>query len=1012
MRVASVVALSVFASLLAGCEDGPNQTYSPVAPGAAFNSGTGSTHDPVTATTNATFGGRSRNEICDGPAKVKRWAAMLAEPVTPPRKFAGLDMAKDDSWIGLTVEDAELLNCQADSGGDGVSFWGDNGEVEFDYDLGTHIVNFMALNRGYTGMVSGPTTPGIFKSRTGGKFGDNHVYTMQIGQQTTKDGKPFQIDWNDPTKINGEITELQDALLYSLNPLGAPDDVDCVTSGGCLLSIAGNGGHPVWGVRAINFYWQAASATAPPPVPSKLETIYTFYVKTEPYSNNPMELKIDAAGPTAGGNVGPRDPTTGIRTLPFCDIRMGMLWSEFLTNCINVSGNPVDDKTNLNKMFGGRTHSLEDFAFNIVGVNQNFTKVQGPFDIIHDLDVPTDADIASDFYVDVRAKGQIANDVNDGIQWANIKNPDGTLKYPVKKFPLDLHGTGAYYAEFARLVQDDINAQLAAAAKPGGHALGDPACSGATPAAGCTGMEFLMYPGLAPAGTPPALAQLYAGMPKAGYAAALSTYDRSYLKPGDPKIMFLPNFPDTAEAAVGSPFDTTFAQVTRTLGGGDLFALPPDVRDRRYFFRFWAIALVKYLKAYGVSLTLPVGNPGIGHPTPAQVHATTYDSQALFFDSIPGQDKIEYVERAFMGTTHKPLDFEYGTDVLTSNQKFTNFYLKLEREEAAMYAVMATNKAADLGAQNNLQVTNLFGSPVLANYGFSSYACAVTTAPPPFPAGPCTTDASCGPAPYGFVCKDPNAVGAPPPLKPKFCTDPVCGGVYAPTDTAGANLLDGNGQPILTAYPGAFSTTPFTIGASPLKLLDIRLFDLAAKVELPNQADPYDNTSTATPYQVLVPWTGVRPGIGFPIPISGTRDRWISTDQLDFSGITTTILVDYLTAPNADGSECHPTAAKPCSVKILAAETQDFLGDVFMCAAPNGDLLNVGMYTSAGYILDWLKNHPGVSDPANCSIITRYSPFNNYPDFITSLTNGVKVNISQGSGFGRVIDVTLYDPTL
>ncbi|MEO6575593.1 MAG: hypothetical protein ABIP89_17215, partial [Polyangiaceae bacterium] len=282
--------------------------------------------------------------------------------------------------------------------------------------------------------------------------------------------------------------------------------------------------------------------------------------------------------------------------------------------------------------------------------------------------------------------------------------------------------------------------------------------------------------------------------------------------------------------------------------------------------------------------------------------------------------------------------------------------------------------------------SNLFGNPILFN-GFYSYWCATHIA----------TDPDTGP-------------GSPHD----------CGGLYAPTNAAGVILKDGNGAPLLTAYPGAITSTPFSIGSTSLKLLDLRLFDLTAKVELPNQLNPYDSTpaATTTPYQALVPWTGVRPGVGFPIPISGTRDRWISTDQLDFSGITTTILVDYLPQPNADGSVCVASATNPCDIKILAAETQDFLGDVFLCSAPNPaniavtDYLNVGMYTSAGYILDWLKNHPGAADPAKCSIITRYSPFNNYPDFITSLTNGVKVNISQGSGFGRVVDVTIFDPTL
>ena len=45
-------------------------------------------------------------------------------------------------------------------------------------------------------------------------------------------------------------------------------------------------------------------------------------------------------------------------------------------------------------------------------------------------------------------------------------------------------------------------------------------------------------------------------------------------------------------------------------------------------------------------------------------------------------------------------------------------------------------------------------------------------------------------------------------------------------------------------------------------------------------------------------------------------------------------------------------------------------------------------------------------------MIIRYSPYNNYVDYITSKTYGVKLAINQGAGLGRVIDATLYDSTL
>jgi hypothetical protein len=66
------------------------------------------------------------------------------------------------------------------------------------------------------------------------------------------------------------------------------------------------------------------------------------------------------------------------------------------------------------------------------------------------------------------------------------------------------------------------------------------------------------------------------------------------------------------------------------------------------------------------------------------------------------------------------------------------------------------------------------------------------------------------------------------------------------------------------------------------------------------------------------------------------------------------------------------------------------------------------MYTSVDDITAWLQAHPTAQD--NCSIIIRYSPYNNYPDYITSLTNGVRLGIDQGAGKGRVTDVTVFTP--
>jgi hypothetical protein len=140
----------------------------------------------------------------------------------------------------------------------------------------------------------------------------------------------------------------------------------------------------------------------------------------------------------------------------------------------------------------------------------------------------------------------------------------------------------------------------------------------------------------------------------------------------------------------------------------------------------------------------------------------------------------------------------------------------------------------------------------------------------------------------------------------------------------------------------------------------------------------------------------------------------VKTAQLDFTGQVITPVLDFLPVV-----QTSPMGATTTQVRILAVETQDFLGDVFLCYDPvtaanrqgtgaPGDILAAHMYTSASTILDWIAAHPGSQDA--CGLIVRYSPFDNYPDYIQSTVNGVRLNIEQGAGYGRVSDVTIFAP--
>ena len=939
-----------FATLLGACEDGPNDPYKPS--NAQNNGANGTYSDTTTASLDASFPGRSAQQICSDDERAARWAVMVNEPIIPPRVYAGIDMAKDDTWEGITIEEAEHINCQATNLGEGGSCWGNNCEVDFFYDVTTHIVEQMELNLGYQGLMK-------FTSRDGA-----HHYEMGIGK-ITKDNSPFLIHFQDPGGQGAlDVTELMDAALATFSPTSAPLTGSCADSGQCLYLPDAGDGTGIIGFRPISVYFIVPDPlNLPPAIASKPKTIYNFYTKLEPYSSAPLTLKIDAEGPVAEMMVGPAANID-------CRITLGLTWSDFLANCINVAGNATDNTTNYNKLIGGRLHDLTHWVFStgqwggIAGVNINYSSSSNdPNFYIGDHDLPQPADTATSFIFDVRASSQVSNDI------------DGSGN-------LDFHGTSRVVLEYLRTAQATINSML----PPGmpRHELGDPDCFGpdSAKADGCTGLEGYIIPG-SPVGlgatpgeqtlfdwsgghTPTDIAD-----PSHTGGDVNSPYAQSFLIPGDPAAYICDdpiNRTGCVPANAGIPaplWDTAFRKVREVLGHGDLYSLPVDVQDRRFFFKMYTIALARYMRAAGETTM------------PANIHDEPLDMESLFFDVSDGLqfDKLEYVDRSVISPTHPfPIDFEYGSDVKQANQRYTNFYGRLDREEAAMYAVMAEDKTAVPGSQNNLQVTNLAGTKIL---------------PLLYPGG---IDHRASDAPIsGWRCAwDKTAIDN---------NDIDCSGNAPPMADADRN---GNAYGRLKMYRGAWEPGVFAIGSDAIIINEEDLGSLSAKITIPNFVNPYDQTSDATPYEFRVDYTPPRPDTGLAVPINGQRDLWVTAGQFYFEGVTTTITVDWRYEMGADGM---------LHAKIIALETQDFLGEAFMCVDnATGDILGVHMYDSGQSIVQWLDSHPGSRD--DCGIIVRNSPFNNYPDFITSSVYGVKVNMSEGGGFGRVTDVTLYDPTI
>ena len=972
MRKSMFLLFGLGAFALTACEDGPYQTYSPAAPGAGDrwnDSKLPGANDPSSQGFNADFGGGSKQELCTGPEKAKRWSKMINEQLFPPRKAGGLDFAGSDAWEGLTFEKAEQTLCQGDAqGSDDNSYfssWGDAGEVLVGYSQVTHKIDFVQINQGYKGKIK-------FESRPGSPFSADgiHKYEVGVSSQIQKDGQKFQWDWAtapSPGQLSARIkqaTELYDALMYTFGPELQSETTDCKAAGKCLLITDTNGGG-IFGARGVGFYIHLPSVTKGPELSSTPDYLYSFIVKLLPFSTGIMHLKLDAEGPTVEAlQLGDKSPKAN------CKVKIGYKYKDFLDSCINVLQDPAANQLNLNKWLGGHAHTDESYVFNVVGVNFNFTPAAGAFpdkDIIHDDWVPGDDDTATEYILDVRANGALKNEL--------VYDP--ATQAPAIPTKPDNHGSAAIYREFVRNAQDQINAMLPAAKR---HPLADPACllpdandDGVpdvdpyswAPADGCTGLEGMMIPG-DPAWTAnPALKKLSLPFASArGYG-----YSTTALRPGDPQIVYCAD-PGTWSfcggvdpvGSTGSVWDTSWRRLLKILGRGDLYSLPPETRDRRFFWKIWSLAYVKYLRAATLA---PID---LSAPQFTQFEA---DPDNLFFDAPGGgAERFEYIDRRFVSEGNPPFNVEYHAQIQSGNQQYVNYKKRFERGEKTIYRAMSTNKSAPLGVEENWFFSNIVGSVVLKN----SFSAASETKDALF----CATN-------LDTECTDVDPTNQPP------------------KDKAGAIRKDSKGRPLLQRYPGAFGETAFTLGTSHIKIEETLQNLQNAWVSVPSFANPYaanDSTQQPTMLQVLTNWKPKQPQEGFPIPVNGTRSRFYSATSLDFTGESTTFNFDY-----------EDDLAKPGYAKLLAAETFDFLGDVFLCKDPiSGDLLSVKMYDSMADILDWIQTHPNSQD--NCGIIIQYSPFNNYPDYVAALPVGMLLKVNSGSGFGRVGHVETFVPGL
>jgi hypothetical protein len=1098
--------------------------------------------------------------------------------------FAGMDVDGPD-WGGIDIEGAEALLCSSiplGGSSDGLTpteevAFGESQEVLFEYVPATHVVGQIILSLGYTGAAdfwsdpkskldppgNGGGAPSHIPGFTDTAHLSNH-YHIVIGQEIQKNGAPFQLEWTDP-KIESLMDIFNAQMFYYGSAqglyVGGDNPQPCSVDGSCLFyppaDAPSNNQLCIFGIRPLLVYWETQCATQLQPGVSTVTQMYYDFGKVMPFSHMAQNLAISNIGPTthARGNPITTDP-------PKCNQYLGLDFATFLQNCgptVNNIESPIKANAASDvffaKLTGGHTHNVQSIFFNVVGINMSWddesATVVGPGaqGVVGDnylpctgsASNPTNApgggvescpgnpDLATDWEFDVRTD-------------ASSDNDNGALQGGVAQ-----RGTGLVQREWATLVQADMNAILSQTPVPGvnrtlyTHQIGDPACRVPplqAQALGCTGFE-----GYAIAGAPDTVDNCAAAGPgicdnfaAGSYASLLyGGYANSSLAPGDPESYFCQDpslaSSDLGNCVAGAVWTNALTAVTNVAGGGNSNTLPWQLKDRRYFFRWWGISMIKYYLAYGANQAA-FGTGGVAF---VDVDAQPLDMTSLFFDNNFGAsfDTDEYIVRGnalpggtsiqqktpitatsngatitvpatvaggqLLGPAALPMDYTYGSDTIAANQRYTNWYKRMDREEAGMFKAMLVNKSDLLGSENDVNITNLAGSPLLAaNYG--SYECATqwpnVTIPgagvsgswPSICVYACPTLATIpGVCPYppgvgvsgtGIPDGDQNGTPAFPDLTPPTTqVNALAGGLVAPLPRLGAypgvwggtgafcvgsgDGIEGDSYSTANnpfqggACAGTYSMTPnqhgtvFKVGATDPNNARIQFLTTAgakqtglpagdpellqAFVNIPNMTNPFNNNTHigkgfsatgngSTPLtgadsiNVTVPWIQSQENVGFPIPISGTTSKFVQSGQLDFTGVLETYLIDYEPWVDPNSGKMDGT------IKINAIEADDYLGELFLCQdlgtygtgegdfIGTQDLLGVHMYDSGGQVLVWLAQHPGLQD--TCNVIIQYSEYNNYLNYIASLSAGVALGISQGSGYGRIVDAWVFDPAI
>jgi hypothetical protein len=968
------------------------------------------------------------------------------EPTTLPPPYwtnPAYDPNKE-SWTGMTVEQAEGLLCQPENataifGGDYPQInWGEQGEFGVLYTPSSRLISAFLLLNGYNGLIEA----------TNKLSNTTYTISMQnVFMQKSVNGGAAQnitLNWTDGT-LPGIVNDMYEAFRETFTPNEFPAEKDCLASGHCELQNNGiDDGILIFNPLNLAIF---VSTTVGTPSANSIPIIIQLGVlKVLPFSNSAVTLQLDPQG------VGPTAITTGLGSADggggsvTCDYHLGMLYGDpntpgtFQHDCVQpVAGgasNPINAE-NQTKLLGALSHDDETYAFSTSGVDPQFAAYfpPGSVQVVADGQLPGPKDVAYELTIDQSILGAVTNDYT---------NNDSTQAQ-------DWHGIGLVTLEWANLVQQYLQANYGVTAN-----LGDPACianpvrpplpdGGVYPAGTkiCSGLEGIVTtapPALAPASMAPnalgaAGVSVNQGNPNCTAAAVQArTCNPSVpaptngitlgLKPGTWVSLFCSDAggldgtgtPVGYTTCIGAGnaayqgfyFDTMQQAVANSYG---TLPVPGELANRRFFFKEWMFAMVKYLETANVPTT-----------TLAQIDANVYDPDGLFFDAFGGQGSGfefgQYDDRLTVNSDKQaPTALTVSTNLLTGLINTITFDRYNFRGDTAIFSALQ-DTPADLAGAETMYVSNLASAPVLQNV-YGTYACATNTQA-------VTTAANC---PCGGATSVLTDAGAPVTADGGPMT--VDGGPPGGQDLVNCPLgpLDEFGNELYAPYADAFGATilniPYlngptedvpsgiTIDSSSYALIQSALVTLPIIVPPASYAGAVPpNTKTIS--ELLPFLQGAT--VGFPITIDGSRDKFYNTFNVDFSaggsvtGQPVSFNLDYEYVPA--GSQ---------NLVVRAIETQNFFGAVFPCFETNPatgavDVLGVRMYDNGANILGWIAAHPAATN--DCGIQIKFSIYGNYADYISFGINpgesisGTRIGLNPGFGGSVVSDVTIFDPNV